>query len=265
MSLRDKRVLIRGGGELASGVAHRLHSAHFSVLMTEVPEPQAVRRQVSFCESVYDETKTVEGVTARLVQGLEEIQAAWSRGEIALMVDPEARIREVLHPEVEIDATIAKCNIGTHMIDAPLVIGLGVGFTARKDVHIVIETNRGHNLGRVITDGQAEPDTGKPGFIGGYSTERVMRAPANGTFHAVKHIGDLVVAGDIVASVGQEPMRTIIPGVIRGLLRNGTSVTKGMKSGDVDPRGNLDYVNTISEKGRAVAGGVLEAILTRFN
>jgi xanthine dehydrogenase accessory factor len=166
---------------------------------------------------------------------------------------------------VVIDAIIAKKNLGTKMSDAPLVIGLGVGFTAGQDVHVIVETNRGHNLGRVVRSGQAEPDTGKPGVIAGYSSERVMRAPAEGVFRTAKNIGDLVQAGDIVAYVGKEPMRTIIPGIIRGLLRDGAPVTKGMKSGDVDPRANPDYVDTVSDKGSAIAGGVLEAILARFN
>jgi xanthine dehydrogenase accessory factor len=239
--------------------------SHFNVIMTEVAQPQAVRRNVSFCEAVYDGTKTVEGKTARLVKSAAEARAAWKASELALIIDPGMTIRAEIKPDVEIDATIAKTNLGTRISDAELVIGLGIGFEAGKDVHVVIETNRGHNLGRILLTGIAEADTGNPGNIGGYTTERVMRSPCAGGFKAVKKLGDMVKAGDTVAYVEGEPIKTVIPGVIRGLLRDGTPVTKGFKSGDVDPRGNLDYCFTISDKGRTISGGVLEAILAHFN
>jgi xanthine dehydrogenase accessory factor len=256
------KILIRGGGELASAVACRLYESGFHVLMTETPLPHAVRRRVSFCEAVYEGMMTVEGKTARLVQSASGVLAAWERDELAIVIDPANKI---IQPDVEIDAIIAKKNLGTRKSDAPLVIGLGVGFSAPRDVHAVVETNRGHNLGRVIYSGQAEPDTGNPGVIAGYSTERILRAPQDGILRAVREIGDLVLPGDIVAYVGKTPLQVIIPGIIRGLLRDGTEVTRGMKSGDVDPRGDPDYVDTISDKGRAIAGGVLEAILARYN
>ena len=265
MPVKKLKVLIRGGGELASAVACRLAESHFNVIMTEVPHPQAVRRNVSFCETVYEGRKTVEGQTARLVTSAGEARAAWKAGELALIMDPDTTIRSELKPDIEIDATIAKKNLGTRITDAELVIGLGIGFEADKDVHVVIETNRGHNLGRVMRRGIAEADTGNPGDIGGYTTERVMRAPRTGTFKAVKKIGDMVKAGDIVAYVEGEPVKAAIPGIIRGLLRDGTEVTRGFKSGDVDPRGNLEYCYTISDKGRTISGGVLEAILEHFN
>jgi len=265
MPVRGLKVLIRGGGELASAVACRLAESHFNVIMTEVARPQAVRRNVSFCEAVYDGTKTVEGLTARLVKSADEVLRVWRAGELALMVDPDTTIRSELKPDIEIDAIIAKRNLGTRITDAPLVIGLGIGFEASKDVHVVIETNRGHNLGRVMRQGIAEADTGNPGNIGGYTTERVMRAPRDGTFKTVKNIGDMVKAGDIVAYVEGEPVKAAIPGVIRGLLRDGTPVTRGLKSGDVDPRGNKEYCYTISDKGRTISGGVLEAIMAEFN
>ena len=265
MSVKNLKVLIRGGGELASAVACRMAESHFNVIMTEVPRPQAVRRNVSFCEAVYEGMKTVEGKTARRVASAGEARAAWKAGELALIVDPDTTIRSELKPDVEIDAIIAKKNMGTRMSDAELVIGLGIGFKAGKDVHIVIETNRGHNLGRVMLEGIAEPDTGDPGNIGGYTTERVMRAPRGGVFKTVKKIGDMVKAGDIVAYVEGEPVKAAIPGIVRGLLRDGTPVTKGFKSGDVDPRGNKEYCYTISDKGRTISGGVLEAILAYFN
>jgi xanthine dehydrogenase accessory factor len=246
-------------------VAYRLAQSHFRIIMTETPHPEAVRRNVSFCEAVYDSEKTVENLTAKLVHSADEIFTTWQEGKLALIVDPEARIKEAIKPDVVIDAIIAKRNLGTRITDAPLVIGLGIGFTAGEDVHVIIETNRGHDLGRVLRHGIAEADTGNPGVIAGYSTERVMRAPREGIFKTVKDIGDMVQAGDIVAYVESEPMKTIIPGVVRGLLRDGTKVHKGMKSGDVDPRGNKSYCYTISDKGRAIAGGVLEAILAYYN
>ena len=195
MTVKNLKVLIRGGGELASAVACRMAESHFKVIMTEVPRPQAVRRNVSFCEAVYEGLKTVEGKTARLVASAGEARAAWKAGELAIIVDPDTTIRSELKPDVEIDAIIAKKNLGTRMSDAELVIGLGIGFKAGKDVHVVIETNRGHNLGRVMREGIAEADTGDPGNIGGYTTERVMRAPGDGVFKTVKKIGDMVKAG----------------------------------------------------------------------
>ena len=265
MAVKDLKVLIRGGGELASAVACRMAASGFKVIMTEVSQPQAVRRNVSFCEAVYEGTKTVEGLTARLVRSADEARVAWEAGELALIVDPETNIRAEIAPDVEIDAIIAKKNLDTRLTDAELVIGLGVGFEAGKDVHVLIETNRGHNLGRVMRSGIADADTGNPGNIAGYTTERVLRAPADGVIRTVKKIGDMVEKGDVIAYVGDQPIKTVIPGVIRGLLRDGTPVTRGLKSGDVDPRGNIEYCNTISDKGRTISGGVLEAILAHFN
>ena len=265
MPVKNLKVLIRGGGELATAMACRLADSHFKVIMTEVSKPQAVRRNVTFCEAVYEGTKTVEGKTARLVSSAGETRAAWKAGQLALIVDPDVTILSDIKPDIEIDAIIAKKNLGTKITDAELVIGLGIGFEAGKDVHVVIETNRGHNLGRVIRKGIAEADTGNPGNIGGFTTERVMRAPADGTIKTVKKIGDMVKAGDTVAFVGKEPVKTVIPGIVRGLLRDGTPVTRGLKAGDVDPRGNKEYCFTISDKGRTISGGVLEAILDHFN
>jgi xanthine dehydrogenase accessory factor len=265
MPVSNLKVLIRGGGELASAVACRLHECHFRVVMTETDKPEAVRRHVSFCEAVYEGSKTVEGKTARLVKSPSEVFEVWAKNELALIIDPAAQVKDTVKPDVVIDAIIAKRNTGTSMSDAPLVIGLGIGFEAGKDTHAVIETNRGHNLGRVIVRGIAEADTGHPGIIAGYGKERVFRAPKDGVFTPVKEIGDMVKAGDVVAYVRGEAVKVEIPGIIRGLLRADTPVTKGMKSGDVDPRGNPEYVDTVSDKGRAIAGGVLEAILGYYN
>jgi len=265
VSIDKLRVLIRGAGELASGIAYRLSQCHFRVLMTEIPQPRAVRREVAFCEAVYEGEKEVEGVVARLVSPPEEIYETWQAGKLPLLVDPEAKIKDILKPDVLVDAIVAKKNLGTRITDALLVIGLGIGFEAGKDVHVVIETNRGHNLGRVIHHGEAEANTGVPGEITGFSEERVFRAPRVGRFSTGKQIGDYVEAGEVVAFVDGVPIKVLISGVIRGLLKDGTEVYKGMKAGDVDPRGVRDYCYTISDKARAIAGGVLEAILSGFN
>jgi len=265
MELKNLTVLIRGAGDLASGVAYRLQQCHFRVCMTEVAQPLAVRRGVSFCEAVYEGKKEIEGVVARLVASPDEVSRAWQAGEIPVLVDPEARIKDILKPDVLIDAIIAKKNLGTEISDAPLVIGLGVGFQAGRDVHAVIETNRGHNLGRVILRGEAEPDTGIPGDIAGYGRERVLRASGTGRFTTDKDIGDYVAAGQAVASAAGAPVITALTGIIRGLLRDGVAVQAGMKVGDVDPRGISGHCDTISEKARAIGGGVLEAILSRYN
>jgi xanthine dehydrogenase accessory factor len=265
INLNNLCVMIRGGGEMASGVAHRLFRAHLKVVMTEVPQPLCVRRTVSFCEALFDEAQEVEGVTACRVSSPKEVSSIWDEGMIPLLIDPEGISRDVLKPSVVVDAILAKKNIGTHTGDAPLVIGLGPGFWAGRDVDVVIETNRGHDLGRVIYDGPAEPDTGVPGDIAGVGTQRVLRAPRDGAFRPVKEIGAMVEEGETVAWVEDDPVNATISGVLRGLLREGTSVQKGLKSGDVDPRARRENCFTISDKARAIGGGVLEAILAHFN
>jgi xanthine dehydrogenase accessory factor len=219
---------------------------------------------VAFASAVYEGTATVEGIVARrlpLARG--EIEAAWDRGEVPVLVDPEGlavKARSV-RPDVVVDAILAKRNTGTRITDAPAVIALGPGFTAGADCHAVIETERGHYLGRVIWEGQARPDTGVPGRVGGQSTRRVLRAPAGGTFQGMCCIGDLVGEGETVATAAGVPVVTPFDGVLRGLLHDGVPVRAGMKVGDVDPRGVPDYCFTISDKARAIGGAVLEAIL----
>jgi xanthine dehydrogenase accessory factor len=265
-SLAELVVLIRGAGEMASGVTHRLHRSHFKIWMTEIPHPLAVRREVSFSEAIYDGEKEVEGIRAKLVSKPEEIEMVWKKGDIPILVDPDGKkTRHFLKPDVLIDAIMAKKNLGTQVKDAPLVVGLGPGFTAGKDVHMVIETNRGHNLGRIILDGTAEPDTGIPGDISGYTIERLLRTMKRGIFHPQKSIGDRVNKGAVVAVVDDFPVIAKISGVVRGVLREGIEVKKGMKVGDIDPRGKKDSCFTISDKARAIGGGVLEAILYWFN
>lgn len=263
--LKELIVLIKGGGEMASGVAQRLVRSGFRVCITELPEPLAVRRGVSFCEAVFAGQTEVEGLVARRASGVEEIRRCWEKGEVPVVIDPPCAVRSALSPDVLVDAILAKRNTGTTPGDAPLVIGLGPGFRAGGDVHFVIETNRGHRLGRVIEEGEAEPDTGTPGDIGGYTRERVLRAPAPGTFLGKKRIGDRVAEGETVAEVGGVPLRAAIPGVLRGILHDGLTAQPGMKVADVDPRAERENCVTVSEKARAIGGAVLEAVLRRYN
>jgi xanthine dehydrogenase accessory factor len=258
--------VIKGAGEMASGVAWRIYMSNIcKILMLETYSPLAVRREVAFREAVHEGCKTVEGVEAIKIDDYENLLRAWAHGKIAVAVDPEWKMLDQAQPNVVVDAILAKKNIGTHMKEAPLVIGLGPGFTASQDVHFVIETNRGHNLGRIITSGNAEPDTGIPGSIKGYTEERVLRAPCDGELNAQHSIGDHVKRGDTIGTVAEEPVIARIDGVIRGLIRSSVSVRRGLKIGDIDPRGIVDYCNTISEKARAIGGAVLEAILRVYN
>ena len=258
-------VLIRGGGEMASGVAHRLVKCHFKVCMTEVAHPLAVRREVSFSEAVYEGEKTVEGLTAKLIDASDQIPELWKAGMIPIMVDPEAALKAYMKPSVVVDAILAKRNVGTRITDAPLVIGLGPGFRAGRDVHLVVETKRGHDLGRLISEGEAEANTGIPGEIAGFSVKRVLRSSTAGKLKTLKGIGDYVDAGDIVALVDDAPIKAQIKGVIRGLLRDGSEVYEGMKTGDVDPRGIKEFCYSMSDKVRAIGGGVLEGIVSYLN
>ena len=268
LSLSDILVLIRGGGDLATGVAHRLHRAGFTVMITELPQPLAVRRAVSFAEAVYAGRVTVEGVTAHLAPDPMVGMAYTVMGEIPVVVDADDSVLARMRPPIVVDARLAKRNLGTRLTDAKLVIGLGPGFTAGVDCHAVVETNRGHNLGRVYWEGSAEPNTGEPEPVRGVAGQRVLRAPRDGEFKGRVEIGDSVKAGDVLAEVvnplqgvDSGPIRAQFDGVVRGLLHDGLRVTAGMKVGDLDPRGVREYCFLISDKARAVGGGVLEAIL----
>jgi xanthine dehydrogenase accessory factor len=264
-ALHELRILIRGSGDLATGIAHRLFRAHMQVVLTDLPYPLCIRRTVAFSQAMFDGEAEVEGVVATRISGPEEVAAVWKQHQIPLLADPEARCKAVLKPQVIVDAIIAKRNLGTKRDDAPLVIGCGPGFQAGVDVDAVIETNRGHNLGKVLYQGSAAPDTGIQGVVAGHAAERVLRAPRDGSLRPVRRIGDLVHAGDVVAYVEEDPMITTISGVVRGLLPEGAAVQAGLKSGDVDPRGIVEHCYTISDKARAIGGGVLEAILGYFN
>lgn len=256
----DNLVVIRGGGDLATGVAHRLFSARFPVVITELPVPQAVRRAVSFAEAVLRGVWSVEGITARLTT-VDQVERILRQCEIPLLIDPEGETIPLLRPKVVVDAIMAKENPGTRRGMAPVVIGLGPGFTAGVDVDAVIETKRGHFLGRVIYQGQAEPNTGIPGEVQGVSAERVLRSPHPGMLRGVKKIGDLVKLSEIVAYVDETPVAAAMSGVVRGLLADQRIEHPGYKIGDIDPRGDKRYCFTISDKARAIGGGVLEAIL----
>lgn len=259
-NLSDVLVLVRGGGDLATGVAHRLHHAGFTVMITELPRPLAVRRAVSFAEAVYAERVTVEGVTARRSPDPMAGMAYTVMDEIPVVVDADDKVLARIRPPIVVDARMAKRNLGTRLTDAKLVIGLGPGFTAGADCHAVVETNRGHNLGRVYWEGNAESNTGEPEAVRGFAGTRVLRAPREGMFAGQTQIGDAVKAGDTLARVDYEPIRAQFDGVVRGLLHDGLRVTAGMKVGDLDPRGVREYCFLISDKARAVGGGVLESI-----
>lgn len=255
------KVLIKGAGDLASGIGIRLHRCGFTVLMTEIPVPTTVRRTVACSRAVYEEVAVVEDVTAVLCKNAEEINQVTEKDQIAVIVDRDCRIREIWKPDVVVDAILAKKNLGTSIKDAPIVVGVGPGFTAGTDCHVVVETKRGHDLGRCIWQGSAIANTGVPGMIGGYDKERLIKATGSGEFRGTVSIGDMVAGNDVVGYAGGKPIYAQISGVVRGILQDGVVVTEGMKSGDIDPRGNIDSCFTISDKANAIGGGVLEAVL----
>ncbi len=257
----DVTVLVKGAGDLGTGVAWRLHRAGFPVVVTELAQPLVVRRTVSFASAVYDAEITVEGITARHAESFEDARTLLDAGIVPVLVDPETHARQFFAPSVLVDAVMAKRNTGTHMTDAPFVLALGPGFTPKVDCHAVVETNRGHNLGRVWWDRAAEPNTGTPGEIGGKSGERVLRAPRDGVLISQSVIGDQVTGGTVIARVGDAPVLAPFDGVLRGLVHDGLTVRAGMKIGDVDPRANREACLTISDKALAIGGGALEAIL----
>ncbi len=253
-------VLIRGAGDLATGIALRLYRAGMQVVMTDLEQPTAIRRTVSFSQAIVLGDCEVEGVKARRCTADAAADVLQEKA-IPVLVDPTCRCRDVLKPDVLVDAILAKRNLGTAISDAPVVIGVGPGFTAGADCHAVVETMRGHYLGRAIYDGAARENTAVPGLIGGFAGERVLRAPCDGVFHLIRGIGSRVEAGDVVGEVNGQPMVCTIGGILRGILPDGTPVHRGMKSGDVDPRCEPAHCTCASDKALAVGGGVLEAIL----
>lgn len=263
--LEDKLIIIKGAGDIATAVAHKLFRSGFRVILTEISKPTCVRRNVAFANAVFEGEWAVEGVTAKKAVNPDEAVKILSEGKIPVLIDPDTWILRKVEAIALVDCILAKRNTGTKREDAPQVIALGPGFTAGEDVDIVIETNRGHDLGRIIDKGTAEADTGVPGNIEGFSAERVLRAPSSGVVSNVKEIGDFVEKGEVVALVGGEEAKANIAGVLRGLIYSGTDVVKGLKIGDIDPRGKEAFVDTISDKGRCIAGAVLEAILNKIS
>lgn len=259
-------IAVRGGGDIATGTIYKLHKCGFRVLVLEVEKPSAIRRNVAFCEAVYNKKQTVEDLTCTLAENFEEAEKLLEKEGLAMIVDPYCRSLEYFKPFAVVDAIIAKKNLGTNMDMAPVTVALGPGFEAGKDVHAVVETMRGHNLGKVIYSGTATANTGIPGIIKGYGKERVIHSTAEGILHNVKQITDNVKQGEIIATIegcdGTVEVKATLDGILRGLIRDGYYVTKGFKIADIDPR-KEEYDNcfTISDKARCIAGGVVEAVM----
>lgn len=256
-------VIVRGGGDLASGTIHRLYRSGYRLLVLECEKPTAIRRMVSFCEAVYDGQTSVEGVLGRKITDVQECESAWNAGEIPIMIDTEGEILEKYRPAALVDAILAKKNLGTTKDMSDLTIALGPGFVAGEDVDYVVETMRGHNLARVISKGAALPNTGVPGVIAGFGKERVIHASAAGEIHCISKIADIVEKDQILAWIGDTPVRASLTGVLRGIIRDGFTVPKGMKIADIDPRKEQKKnCFTISDKARCIAGSVLEILLS---
>jgi xanthine dehydrogenase accessory factor len=265
MNLNELKFIIKGAGDMGSGVAWRLYRAGFKrLVMLDVPCPMAVRRSVSFCEAIYDGAKIVDGITAVAAENIEEIEQTLKMTEIPVVIDPTWQTIAEWQPQVVIDAILAKKNLGTHIDEAELVIGLGPGFCAPEDVHVVIETNRGAHCGCTIYQGCAEKNTGIPGTMMGYDVKRVMRAPVTGTFNSTVLLDEFVEVGDILGTVENSPVLAKINGTIRGLIRDQVFVKKGVKIGDIEPRAGVN-IHRVSDKSLSIGGAVLEAVLTRYN
>lgn len=254
------KILIKGAGDLATGIAVRLYNSGHQILMTEIPEPMTVRRYVAFSRVVYEKEATVEGVQSILVNSYNEAKSVMENGQVAVIIDSKADVRKEFQPDVIIDAILAKYNTGTQIDDAPFVVGVGPGFTAGEDCHCIIETKRGHTLATVIWKGSAIPNTGVPGNVGGYTLERLIKASAAGTMKPVAKISEQVKEGQIVAYTGGKPVYALMTGVVRGMLQEGAQVTEGLKIGDIDARCEVSHCFTISDKARAIGGGALEAV-----
>ena len=254
-------IFIRGAGDIATGIALRLYRSGFQIVMSDLPQPTSIRRTVCFSEALRLGRVQVEDVTAVRAESPQEALDLAASGAIAVVADPDCAMRDRLHPAAEVDAILAKRNLGTALTDAPVVIGVGPGFTAGVDCHAAVETMRGHTLGRVLYHGTPIENTGIPGVIGGYGAERVLRAPADGVFEPKMEIGQLVKKGEVAAVVNGVPMLCTIDGCLRGLLQGGLTVPEGMKCGDIDPRCKPEHCLQASDKALSVGGGVLEALL----
>lgn len=259
--MHKKLVIVRGGGDIATGTVYRLSQSGYKVIVLETAQPTVIRHTVAVAQCVFSGQTEVEGMRAVLAASCEEALALAKEGIIPVIIDPAGEMIEKMHPDVVVDAILAKKNLGTKLEMAPIVIGLGPGFSAGKDVHAVIETMRGHYLGKIYYQGAAIPDTGVPGEIAGVSGDRIVRSPGNGSFVAAKQIGDLVEKEEVLGYVEGIPVKSPLKGVLRGLINEGVSVKERMKIGDIDPRDVKEHCRSISDKARAIAGGVLEAIL----
>ncbi len=258
-------VLVKGAGDLASGIACRLFRAGLQVIMTDLEQPTVIRRTVSFAQAMYDGIAMVEDIEGILVKNSLEAMIALEKGQIPVIVDPECEILAELSFDAVVDAILAKTNLNTNINQASIVVTVGPGFTAGVDCHATVETQRGHHLGRVILKGSASDNTGIPGVIGGYGIERVIYSPAAGVFTPVNKIGDLVKKGDVLGHVDGIPVLATIDGVLRGILQTGLTVPEHMKIGDIDPRAQVENCFTVSDKARAIGGGVLEALMHFYN
>lgn len=265
MLFPNQLVILRGGGDLATGVAYRLHHAGFPVIVLELERPLVVRRKVALATAVLQNQITIETLHAQHAETADQALQLAQSGTIPVLVAPQLSIIYHLPFTILIDARMAKRNIDTNKDQAELVIALGPGFTAGVDCHAVIETMRGHTLGRVIWQGSAIPNTGTPGIVAGKGAERVLRAPAAGAVNWRLEIGDWVSEGQILGDVAGETIAAPFDGVLRGLIAPGTQVPAGLKIGDLDARADVSACFTISEKALAIGGGVLEAILTHLN
>lgn len=263
MKKQNTRLIVRGGGDLASGVIYRLYWSGYHVLILEGKRPSAIRRRVAFCEAVYDGRASVEGVYACRIEDISQCEEVWRAGEIPILVDETGETVDKMKPDALIDAILAKKNLGTTRDMAPLTIALGPGFEAGKDVDYVIETQRGHNLGRIIENGPAAANTGVPGIIAGYGKERVIHSPAAGIIHNIAQIADVVEKDQVIAMVGDTPVYASLTGVLRGIIKDGYDVPEGMKIADIDPRKEQKKnCDTISDKSRCISGSVLEILLS---
>lgn len=262
----DKIIIVRGGGDIASGTINRLHNMGFKVLVLEIPNPNFIRRKVCYGEAVYEGEFTLENAVSKFAHNLEEIYSIWEEGKIPVYIDPDMKILQEIHPDALVDGILAKKNLGMSKDLAPITIALGPGFEAGKDADAVIETNRGHNLGRIIYEGRASENTGIPGIINGYGRERVIYAPASGILKIVHDIGSVVKKDEIIAYIDNKPVYASLTGLIRGMIRKGSFVKEGLKISDIDPREDqLKNCWTISDKARTISGGTAEALFFLLN
>ena len=260
-SKNNQQVVIRGSGDIATGIAVRLHHCGYKVIMTDITLPTMIRCTVSFGQCLYGEPSTVEGITATKAETLEEVTSILAKQQIPVIIDADLSLTKALNANYLVDAILAKSNLGTNKNMAPITIALGPGFEAGKDCHAVIETSRGHYLGRVIYTGCTLPNSGIPGNIAGYTYERVVRSPCAGKVQRFSDIGDIVKQGDMIAEVDSSPVYAPLSGMVRGLINDGLSVENDFKIADIDPRGEKADYTTVSDKARAIGGSVLEAML----